>query len=73
MATKLIWWLIEETPCSALKIKSGQTFQKDFLSSVIWLNKLQNQRNGVCIYGGDKSFQIDEISVHSWKDLPELF
>ena len=56
-----------------MEIKSGQTFQKDFLSSIIWLNKLQNQRTGACIYGGDKSFQIDEIMVHSWKDLPDLF
>jgi len=55
-----------------MEIKSGQTFQKNFLSSIIWLNKLQNQKSGACVYGGDKTFQVDEIIVHTWKDLPDL-
>jgi hypothetical protein len=56
-----------------MEIKSGQTFQKSFLNSIAWLNKLQNRRSGACIYGGDKNFQINDIRVASWKDLPELF
>jgi predicted AAA+ superfamily ATPase len=55
-----------------MEIKSGQTFQKNFLSSIIWLNKLQNQRSGACIYGGSINFQVDEIMVRTWKDLPDL-
>ncbi len=55
-----------------MEIKSGQTFQQDFLSSIIWLNNLQNQKSGACIYGGNKNFEINEIIVRSWKDLPEL-
>lgn len=55
-----------------MEIKSGQTFQKNFLNSIVWLNKLQNQQSGACIYGGDNNFQINEIIVRSWKDLPEL-
>lgn len=56
----------------SMEIKSGQTFQKQFLSSVQWLNKLQGQKRGACIYGGEKSFQINDISVYSWKDLSNL-
>ena len=56
-----------------IDIKSGQTFQKNFLDSIKWLNNLQNQKNSACIYGGDKIFQVNEIMVHSWKDLSDLF
>ena len=50
-----------------IEIKSGQTFQKSFLKNIFWLNKLQNQHTGACIYGGDRDFSINEISVLSWK------
>jgi predicted AAA+ superfamily ATPase len=56
-----------------MEIKSGQTFQKSFLNSIIWLNKLQNRQNGACVYGGDQNFQINEMIVRTWKDLPDLF
>ncbi len=56
-----------------IEIKSGQTFQENFLSSIIWLNKLQKKQSGACIYGGDKNFKVNEIMVQSWKDLPALF
>ena len=46
-----------------LEIKSGQTFQKNFLDSIKWLNRLQNQQRGACIYGGNDSFQIDGVMV----------
>jgi len=53
------------------EIKSGQTFQESFLTSVIWLNKLQKRHGGACIYGGDRNMQIHDIKIHSWKDLPD--
>jgi hypothetical protein len=55
-----------------IEIKSGQTFQNDFLNSIVWLNKLQDKKAGACIYGGDKSFRINEIRVHSWKNIHEM-
>ena len=55
-----------------IEIKSGQTFQKSFLKSVDFLNKLQNKQTGACIYGGDRNFKINEILIHTWKDLPDL-
>jgi len=52
-----------------IEIKSGQTFQKNFLDSIVWLNKLQNQSTGACIYGGDNNFQVNEISIQSWEKM----
>jgi len=51
-----------------IEIKSGQTFQKSFIQSIRWLNKLQSSRGGACIYGGDRDFQINDITVRSWKN-----
>ncbi len=56
-----------------MEIKSGQTFQKSFLKSVAWLNKLQNRQTGACIYGGKSSFKINDFLVQAWTDLPGLF
>jgi len=53
-------------------IKNGQTFNADFLASVRWLNKLQGRQHAACVYGGDESFRIDDLSVLSWKELPAL-
>jgi len=55
-----------------LEIKSGQTFQKNFLDPIKWLNRLQNQQRGACIYGGNDSFQTDGVMVRGWNDLPDL-
>lgn len=55
-----------------IEIKSGQTFQKNFINAVMWLNKLQNRPDGVCIYGGDGNFLVNDIMIRSWKDLPDL-
>lgn len=55
-----------------MEIKSGQTFQKDFIKNVLWLNKLQNRQDGACIYGGDDGFDVNDIMVHSWAELPDL-
>ena len=52
-----------------IEIKSGQTFQKNFLDSIVWLNKLQSQSTGACIYGGDQNFQVNEINIQSWKKM----
>jgi predicted AAA+ superfamily ATPase len=56
-----------------MEIKSGQTFQKSFIKSIEWLNKLQNRQSGACIYGGNENFKINEILVRTWKNLPDVF
>ncbi len=55
-----------------IEIKSGQTFQKSFIHTVTWLNKLQDSLAGACIYGGDDNFHINDISVCSWQKLNDL-
>jgi hypothetical protein len=55
-----------------IEIKSGQTFQKDFLKSLLWLNNLQQQQTGACVYGGDRDFQINEISIRSWRSVADI-
>lgn len=49
------------------EIKTGKTFQKDFLKNLQWLNKLQNDL-GHChvIYGGDESFKVQGCKIHPW-------
>jgi uncharacterized protein len=52
-----------------IEIKSGQTFHPHFLKNIHWLNKLQNQQDGACVYGGDEKFFINNIMVCSWNHL----
>ncbi len=54
-----------------IEIKSGQTFHKNFIQTVIWLNKLQNSSDGACVYGGDDNFCINDITICSWKNLTD--
>ena len=49
-----------------IEIKMGQTFQKDFLKNMKWLNQLQGIESGKCIYGGDKKFEIGGYSIVPW-------
>ncbi len=52
-------------------IKSGQTFAKDFLKNIKWLNKLQDRTQATCIYGGDKTIKIHDTIVKPWNNLFE--
>ena len=52
-----------------IEIKSGQTFQKDFLKNIKWLNKLQDRSQGTCIYGGDKTIKIHDITIKPWDKI----
>ncbi len=54
-----------------IEIKSGQTFQKQFLKNIDWLNKLQHRTQGTCIYGGDKIIKIHDIRVNPWNSIFE--
>jgi predicted AAA+ superfamily ATPase len=48
------------------EIKAGQTFQREFLKNVEWLNKLQDRKGGSGIYGGDKWLRLGESVVLPW-------
>ncbi len=61
--------LDEGTYLDLVEIKSGRTFQKEFLKNLNWLNKLQNREAGQCVYGGDKTIQLGEVVISSWKNF----
>ncbi|MBA3057095.1 MAG: ATP-binding protein [Gammaproteobacteria bacterium] len=57
-----------------LEIKSGQTFNKDYLSG---LNKWARYAGDTAlpahlVYGGDDSFTRSGVAVHSWRNIPGL-
>lgn len=52
-----------------IEIKSGKTFQKEFLKHVNWLNKLQDRDIATCVYGGDKLIGLGKASVLPWTDF----
>lgn len=57
------------THLDLIEIKLGQTFQKDYLKNLKWLNKLQNRSQGTCIYGGDRVLNLQNIIVQPWNRL----
>lgn len=57
------------THLDLIEIKSGQTFQKDFMKNIQWLNKLQNRTEGKCIYGGSSILNVQNMIVEPWDQL----
>ena len=57
------------THLDLVEIKSGQTFQKDFMKNIQWLNKLQNRTEGKCIYGGSNILNVQNIVIEPWDQL----
>jgi uncharacterized protein len=53
-----------------IEIKSGKTFQKEFIKNINWLNKLQDRETAYCIYGGSKKIDLGKISIVPWNQLP---
>ncbi len=57
------------THLDLIEIKSGQTFQKDFMKNIQWLNKLQNRTEGKCIYGGSNILNVQNMVIEPWDQL----
>ena len=55
-----------------IEIKSGETFQKDFLKNLKWLNKLQGREKAKCIYGGKKIINLGDFQVIPWNKIGEI-
>ncbi|RLB97176.1 MAG: AAA family ATPase [Deltaproteobacteria bacterium] len=54
----------------AVEIKSGQTIASDHFKGLKYLNKLTDSiRNSHVVYGGDKSYVMNNVNVVSWKQL----
>ncbi len=48
------------------EVKSGSTFQREFVKNIEWLNKLQERNEGTCVYGGAKKLTLGGMSVCPW-------
>ncbi len=55
-----------------IEIKSGQTFHTEFFKNIEWLNKQQNRKSGVCVYGGSKDIKLGEMQATSWVNLVKI-
>jgi hypothetical protein len=55
-----------------IEIKSGTTFQKEFLKNVNWLNKLQDRDVATCVYGGKKPVELGKASILPWTNFLPL-
>lgn len=57
-----------------IEIKSGKTFNDDFLKDLITWNKLskRNPKKSYLVYGGDLSFKQKEVTLVGWKELGKL-
>jgi len=54
-----------------IEIKSGKTFSNDFFKNLKYWNKLSGKKpaDNFVIYGGDKSFDLTDGMVLSWKEM----
>lgn len=52
-----------------VEIKSGQTFHNDFTKNIDWINQLQKRSGGEIVYGGDKSYLIEDKKIIPWNEL----
>jgi uncharacterized protein len=55
-----------------VEVKSGSTFQKDWLKNLRWFKKLSSSSKLALIYGGDEDFEFQEVAVSSWRNLSKL-
>ena len=53
-----------------VEIKASQTFNNEYLKNIHYWNSLSGNKNGMLIYGGDKSFELPgKMTVQSWKEI----
>jgi predicted AAA+ superfamily ATPase len=57
-----------------IEIKSGRTVNKEFFKNLLAINKLGKHKieDSFLIYGGDEDQGRSDISVRSWKNLPDI-
>ncbi len=63
----------EKGEVTALEIKAGQTFSRDYVKNLLHFPKeiLGKEINKVVIYGGSEETRIDSIKVITWSDFVE--
>jgi len=57
-----------------IEIKGGRTFSNDFFKNLNYWNKLsgKNPENAWIVYGGNKTFELAQGTVLSWKELERV-
>ncbi len=67
--------IVDKIEPIAIEIKSGKTFNKDFIKMRKYWQRISDIENYSfsLIYGGEESFSFQGTNVYSWKDLNSLF
>ena len=57
-----------------IEIKSGRTINQDFFKNLLAIKKLGKNKieNLFLIYGGEEDQERSDVSVRSWKNLPDI-
>ena len=63
--------LIEDTGQSLLplEIKSAETFHPDFIKNINYINQLQSQQGGLCVYGGKDGGTFKGVQRIPWHEV----
>lgn len=57
----------------AIEVKYGQTFKKDFLKNINWLeSNIDLIDTKYLIYGGDDNFEFQNVQIVSWANLEKI-
>ena len=65
--------LVINTPKGAVpvEIKSGATIASDFFKGLNhWDRMAGGSMQGILVYGGDRNFRRNNVSVRSWRQWP---
>ena len=61
------------TKLTPVEIKSGATFQTDWLKNLEWFAKLQTNVDSFLVYGGDKKFVHSGVTILPWTSIEQIF
>lgn len=57
---------------AAIEIKSGETLAGDWFAALDKFVALAKGASPFLVYGGDRSLRRGEVSVHGWREIPQL-
>lgn len=52
-----------------VEIKSGKTFQRDFVKNIHWFNNLQKHTKGTLVFGGKENLHLKGVHILPWDSL----
>lgn len=59
----------KSTKLACFEIKSGSTFQEDWIKNLTWFKRISNSKNLNLIYGGEDEFSIKDVKVFPWQKI----